>query len=138
MNTALPGDGSARANFHVGNAEDLVEGLRGPYTLILVDSSASAAVGGLGTLSRRFRELLWSRLDPTGTLVVGPVAPAEHVFDPPAGWTWVRYHRTVVDAVEALEMHIPADETLSVAWRDGARTLPAEMDGFVRDGEDAS
>jgi hypothetical protein len=137
MDTGLPDDGPAGASFHVGNLGDVMEDLPGPYHLILVDSAAWDAVGGLGAMSRRFRDLLWSRLEPSGALAVGPLPPDEGTFALPAQWSWARYRRSVGDGVSALQMRIPAEEVVLAARPPTAGSLPDAMDGFTRDDGDA-
>jgi hypothetical protein len=88
-------------------------------------------------MSRRLRDLIWSRLKADGTLVVGPVAPDDLPFTPPAGWTQVRYRRPVADGVGALEAVLPTEEVLVVVRPLGAGELPAELDGFALDGDTA-
>ena len=132
LGTAVHGETEARTHFHVGNTEDLVEALRGPYHVILVDSAAYGPVGGMAAMSRRLWDLLWSKLDPGGALAVGPFEPGDDVPNPPGGGGWVRYRRPVDDGIAAMEMHLPAEETLLVARPYAARPLPEGMDGFVR------
>jgi hypothetical protein len=136
MDTGLQEDGPSGTSFHVGNISDVIEGLHGPYHLILVDTAAYDAVGGLGAMSRRLRDLLWSRLEPSGALVVGPLAPDESTFSLPARWSWARYRRAVRDDMNALQMRMPAEEVVLVA-RPEAGSLPVELGGFVRDEADA-
>lgn len=134
LGTAVTGETRARTHVHVGNTEDLVEKLQGPYQMILVDSAAYGPVGGMGAMSRRLWELLWSRLDREGALVVGPFDP-DHPFPDPPGAEWARYRRPLDDGLTALEMHMPAEETLLVARPYAEHTLPQDMDGFVRASE---
>ncbi|MCG6987553.1 MAG: hypothetical protein LJF06_05190 [Gemmatimonadetes bacterium] len=137
MDTEIPGDGPAGTSFHVGNLGDVIEGLHGPYHLVLVDSAAWDAVGGLGAMSRRCRDLLWSRVEPSGALAVGPLAPDESAFTVPERWAWARYRRGVGADLSVLQMPIPAEEVVLVA-RAAAGSLPVEMDGFVRDDGDTA
>lgn len=135
METEIPGEGPAGTSFHVGNLGDVIEDLRGPYRLILVDSAAWDAVGGLGAMSRRSRHLLWSLIEPSGTLAVGPLAPGESTFTVPEPWARARYRRKVGGGLDGLQMPIPGEEVVLLARR-AAASLPIEMDGFVKDGGD--
>lgn len=137
METEIPDEGRTGTFFHVGNLGDVIEGLHGPYHLILLDSAGWDAVGGLSAMSRRSRDLLWSRLEPSGSLAVGPLAPDGSAFTVPERWAWARYRRRVEGDVSVLQMPIPAEEVVLVA-RAAAGSLPVEMDGFVRDDGDTA
>jgi hypothetical protein len=134
MGVEHPGAAPAGVFVHVGNVEDLLEGLTGPYRLILVDTGAWAAVGGVRAMSRRVRDLLRALLDPEGTLVVGPSFPEGGPWVVPGDWLQVRYRRPMADGVDALDAHLPREEVLLASRPPTSRTFPDEMDGFVRDG----
>lgn len=131
MDVDLPAGDDAHTCFHVGNTSDLVEALEGPYHLILVDTAAYDAVGGVIGLSRHVRDLLWSRLEPTGALAVGPAAPGEGVFSSPMGWTHARYRRAVATGVDALKTSLRAEEVVLVVRPSSSGAFPPEFDGFV-------
>jgi hypothetical protein len=132
MGTAVSGEATERTNVHVGNVGDLLEGLRGPYRLILVDAASYGAVGGVRTVSRHLWDLIWSRLDGDGALAVGPLDFGDDVPDPPGGGAWTRYRRPLDAGIAALETSLPSEETVLVVRGRAEGPLPDEMDGFVR------
>jgi hypothetical protein len=132
MGFPVSGEVGERTKIHVGNVEDLLEGLRGPYRLILVDTTAYAAVGGMRNMSRRLWDVIWSRLDDDGAVAVGPFGSGGEVPDPPGVGAWTRYRRSLDPGIAALEMPIPSEETVVVARGRAGGPLPDEMAGFVR------
>ncbi|MCG6958016.1 MAG: hypothetical protein LJF04_18645 [Gemmatimonadetes bacterium] len=132
MGTHVSGEVAERTNVHVGNVEDVLEVLRGPYRLILVDAAAFGAVGGIRTVSRHLWDLIWSRLDRDGALAVGCFDLGDDVPDPPGGGAWTRYRRRLDEGIAALEMPIPSGETVLAVRGRAEGPLPDEMDGFVK------
>lgn len=66
----------AHTRLLVGNLEDLLVDARGPYDLVLVDTSALAPLGGVEGLSRAARAALLSVVAPDGVLAAGPSTEA--------------------------------------------------------------
>lgn len=131
MSAALDG----RLRLGVGNLDDLTEGPGGPYRLILLDTAAFGAVGGLSGLSGRARDSLCARLSPDGVMVLGPRLPEPGTWTFPPGWSVATYRRRLPGDLEGLGGQLGADEELMLGRPMDGAEWPGQIDGFIRDAE---
>jgi hypothetical protein len=115
-------EGGSRLSVAVGNLEDLLERVRGPYDLVLVDTAALAPMGGVGALSRRAREALARAAGASGAVVWGPLPPDPGLPELVDGWP-----RRLLRRMNGRDA-----EVLLVTGAGGATALPESFDGFLR------
>jgi hypothetical protein len=84
-----------RVTVAVGNLEDLLRSIEGPYDAVLVDASALAPIGGVTTLSREARARLIESVTESGVIVWGPTTPEPEMPELVPGWPHVVLERTV-------------------------------------------
>ena len=132
MDTGLSVGVNGRARLLVGNLEDLVADLEGPYDLIVYDRAALAPLGGTRGLSRGAREALASRLAPAGAVAWGPYPVQDAGPERHEGWGYVVYHRAL-EITGSAEVGSPESETLLVGRRERGAPLPEGIDGFRRE-----
>ena len=111
-----------RVSIGVGNLEDLVQGVRGPYDAVLIDASALAPIGGVRGLSRAARARLVEAVGESGVLVWGPTPPEPGMPELVDGWTHVVFDR----AVEGRD-----DEVVLLTGRQRLAEVPRSFEGFV-------
>ena len=111
-----------RVTIGVGNLEDLVQGVRGPYDAVLIDASALAPIGGVRGLSRVARVRLVEAVGESGVLVWGPMPPEPGMPELVDGWTHVVFDR----AVEGSD-----DEVVILTGRQRLAEVPRSFEGFV-------
>jgi hypothetical protein len=136
METGLSADMGERLRLGVGNLDDLAQHPGGPYHLVVLDTGAFGALGGLSALSARARDALCTRVGPGGALVVGPMPPEPGSWAFPPGWSVATYRRGYPDTVEGLGFG-EAEEVLFVGRPPGSGPSFPEVEGFVRDPEPA-
>jgi hypothetical protein len=98
LDTALGEPPPEGVRVGVGNLEDLLADVRGPYDLVLVDTSALAPLGGLIGLSRRARAALFAATGGRGALAWGPRATEPGRRELPEGWSATLLRRVSSDA----------------------------------------
>lgn len=110
-----------RVTVVVGNLEDLLQGVEGPYEAVLVDASALAPIGGVTTFSREARARLVEAVTESGVIVWGPTTPAQGMPELVPGWPHVVLER----AVDGRD-----DEVLVLTGRPRIEEFPRSFDGF--------
>jgi len=119
-----PGDEPSRCSVRVGNLDDLLAEARGPYDLVVLDTTALAPLGGLEGLSRSARGALVEAVAGGGALVVGPLR-ADAVLtgaDP----TWLATELWRGPQAPGLE-----DEVVTITQRAGAVPPSTPIGDFV-------
>ena len=135
LDTGLVGAMDGRLRLGVGNLDDLSESPGGPYRLIILDTAAFGAVGGLSGLSGRAHDALCARLSPDGTMVLGPSLPEPGTWTFPTGWCTARFRRPLPSSMDGLGAQIGDEEHLLVARPFDGPGWPESIEGFVRVGE---
>lgn len=133
METGLVGEREGRLRLGVGNLDDLALHPGAPCALIVVDTTAFGAVGGLAGLSGRARDALCSRLSEEGTMVLGPVPPEPGAWEFPAGWTVTTYRRPLPAGLGDLGVDVGHEEVILAARRTDRSAWPESAEGFVLD-----
>jgi hypothetical protein len=118
-------EGSDRVSVRVGNLEDLLTEARGPYDLVLVDTSALAPLGGTAGLSRSARAALHAAVGTHGVLAAGPLPADPGLAGGPMGWRTAVLRRpgTSPDG---------GDEVLTVGRPAAAEPWAGAIGDFVR------
>ena len=75
FNTELRSGSTEREIVRIGNLEDLLADVQGPFDLVIVDTSALAPLGGSSALSKLAHTKLLSVLGTSGVIAWGPIAP---------------------------------------------------------------
>ena len=122
FDTELALDMAERVTLGVGNLEDLMQGVRGPYDAVLIDACALAPIGGVKGLSRAARARLVAVVGESGVLVWGPTTPEPGMPELVDGWVHVVLDR----AVEGRD-----DEVVILAGRQRLAEVPSSFEGFV-------
>jgi hypothetical protein len=123
----------------LGNLDDVLATVAGPFRTVLVDTAALGPVGGVAGLSAGARSRLHEGVVPGGVLVLGPLPPEPGSWTFPEGWRSARYRRRVAAALEGLGAGIMPEEVLLVGRRpltgDGSpeEEWPEAVEDFVRD-----
>lgn len=120
---------SERVRVAVGNLEDLVQGVTGPYDLVLLDGSSLAPLGGARALSRAARARLVEALATDGSLVWGPTRPDPGVEELVAGWPHAVFERTTAPVDAKHGATAPAE--VVIVTRREPLDLPFDFDGFA-------
>jgi hypothetical protein len=115
FDTAPDEESTGRVSMRVGNLEDLLAEIRGPYDLVLVDTAALAPLGGVDGLSRSARAALLSAVGHDGALAAGPEPFGGSLTGSPAGWRATELRR--VAPVGARGAHAEASEEVLVVSR---------------------
>jgi hypothetical protein len=110
-----------RLRVEVDNLEDLVGRLTSRYDLVVVDTAALAAVGGVSGLSQVSRRRLLDVVEPGGLMAWGPLATESGMPEVPDGWAHTVFRRSVTGSL---------DEHVVVTGAMGAATWPTPFDGF--------
>lgn len=116
----------------VGNLEDAMTALRGPYHLILLDTAALASQGGTATLSAAYRDRVHAGTVAGGFVVLGPVAPEAGSWSFPEGWSLCRYRRPLPPGLATLGLEVPDHEELWVGTSGTDVAWPPGFSGFSR------
>ncbi len=109
LDTDLTPGLAERVNVRVGNVEDLLAEVRGPYDLVVVDTSALAPMGGISALSRAARTVLVSVLGDAGLLAWGPLEPEPGMPELVSEWRHVILGRTHAQEEEVVILTGPGD-----------------------------
>lgn len=125
LGTELAVGEGERVRVSVGNLEDLVQALEGPYDAVFVDAASLAPLGGARALSRATRTKLVEAVSPTGVLVWGPTPPSPGVTELVAGWPHAVYERRAPSGRDSRD-----GEVVIVAGRSPPE-LPDDFDGFA-------
>jgi len=133
METGLVGEKDGRLRLGVGNLDDLAEHPGAPCALIVVDTTAFGAVGGLSGLSGRARDALCGRLSEDGTMVLGPVVPEPGAWEFPAGWRIATYRRSLPESLNELGVDLGHEEVVLAARPSDRSPWPESVEGFVLD-----
>ena len=131
LETGMYAGADGRLGIWVGNPEDALSSLVGPYALVLVDTAALAPQGGPQSLSARHRSMVMARVGTTGTLVLGPLPASGGAWSFPESWTQRTYTRRLPHGLDDLGVGAHADEELLVGTPRGNAALPLRIDGFV-------
>jgi hypothetical protein len=107
----------------VGNVDDHLMSLDGPYDLVVVDAAALAPIGGATGLSRAARAALASAVAPGGVLAWGPHPPEPGNPERVDGWDRVVFQR----GVERRD-----GEAVIIQGPSRLESLPDSFEGFVR------
>ncbi len=133
METGLVGDPDGRLRLGVGNLDDLAEHPGGPCALIVLDTTAFGAVGGLSGLSGRARDALCARLGEDGTMVIGPFLPEPGAWEFPADWRVAKYRRALPAGLGELGVDVGGEEVLLVGRHTDREPWPSTVEEFVLD-----
>ena len=94
FDTELRSGSTERESVRIGNLEDLLADLQGPFDLVLVDTSALAPLGGTSALSKLAHTKLLSVLGASGVIAWGPIAPDQGTLEALEGWHQVTFTRS--------------------------------------------
>jgi hypothetical protein len=120
---------SERVRVTVGNLEDLLQGVVGPYDLVLVDASSLAPLGGARALSRAARTRLVEAVAADGSLVWGPTRPDRGVDELVAGWPHAVFERSTERVDAKRDTAAPAE--VVIVTRRERLDVPLDFDGFA-------
>jgi hypothetical protein len=128
FDTGLGAEGRERVHVRVGNLDDLLQDVQGPYDAVFIDAAALGPIGGARALSRASRVKLVAALGPSGVFVWGPTLPEPGVRALVDGWHHAVFERTT-----------PAghDEFVIVSGRLRFDALPASFEGFLSENGEA-
>lgn len=133
METGLVGEPGGRLRLGVGNLDDLAEHPGPPCALIVLDTMAFGAVGGLSGLSGRARDALCARLGEDGTMVLGPSVPEPGAWEFPADWCAATYRRALPEGMGELGVNVGGQEVLIVGRRTDRGAWPSTVQDFALD-----
>ena len=133
LETGLDLENGGRLRVHIGNLDDMLEGLGGAYDVAFVDTSAMAPTGGAAGLSSRARGALWARLSDTGLLAAGPLNTHVGSWSFPEGIHVAHYERPIGSEISGLGVSLPSVEVVVLARRDGSTApWPDHLGDFAR------
>jgi hypothetical protein len=118
FDTGASDDGS-RVRVRVGNIEDLLADLSGPYDLVLVDTAALAPLGGVAGLSRAATSALYAALEGRGAVVWGPVGSEAPAGEPADAWRHTVLRRARGEVEEVLVVSVRAESEPRTPGIDG-------------------
>jgi hypothetical protein len=133
METGLAGEPDGRLRLGVGNLDDLAVHPGGACALIVVDTTAFGALGGLAGLSGSARDALCARLSEDGTMVLGPAAPEPGAWEFPVGWHVATYRRPLPTGLDELGVDVGHEEVILAARPSDRWPWPESAEGFVLD-----
>lgn len=132
LETGLSDGADEHLSVMVGNLDDALATLVGPYRVIFLDSAALDPVGGLASLSVWARKCMGELLETDGFLALGPHAPAPGTWSFPEGWSCARYRSALPRDLTSLGMSIPEEEEVHVGSPAPSQPWPSEMGPFTR------
>jgi len=94
FDTELRSGSTERESVRIGNLEDLLADLQGPFDLVIVDTSALAPLGGSSALSKLAHTKLLSVLGTSGVIAWGPIAPDLGTVGVLEGWRQMTFTRS--------------------------------------------
>jgi len=133
METGLVGEREGRLRLGVGNLDDLATHPGASCALIVVDTAAFGAVGGLSGLSGRARDALCARLGEDGTMVLGPVSPEPGTWEFPTGWRVATYRRPMPAGLDDLVVDLGHEEVILAGRPSDGAPWPDSVEGFALD-----
>lgn len=125
----LPPGVDGRGSLEVGNLEDILRTVAGPFALVAVDTAGLAPQGGIPSLSTSAREALLRSVGEGGYLAFGPHLPGSGEWSFPEGWPVAIYARSV--ALEGAGGDVPERECILLGAPAGT-TLPSALGSFSR------
>jgi hypothetical protein len=133
FDTEPGGESADRSSIRMGNLEDLLAEVRGPYDLVLVDTAALAPLGGARGLSRSARSALLGLVASGGCLVAGPLPADSDLTGAAVGWSAAELRR---GSGRPAAPSAGAEEVLVVSRPAGAQPWSAAIGTFEpRNGE---
>ena len=132
LETALDEREDGRLAVLMGNWEDALGRLEGPYDLVVLDTAAWTPVGGAASLSGDGRRAVFGRVAPAGILVLGPAPLTPGTWAFPLDWSVATYRRGVPESFALLGAGLPSEEVLAAASPDPGAVWPLEAGGFTR------
>lgn len=132
LDTGLDPSGDGRLGVRVGSAEDVLDGLPGPYAVVVMDTSALAPLGGVEGLSRRVKAAVEARVGVGGFLVLGPRPGRTGGWSFPEGWSRARYLRSPGGGLGALGDGVGEDEVVDAASPRTDFPWPDALGDFAR------
>lgn len=129
LDGGIPAGVDGRGSQQVGNLEDLLRTVAGPFTLVVVDTAGLAPQGGVSSLSSSAREALLGSVGEGGYLAFGPHLPGIGEWSFPEGWSAAPYARSL--ALEGAGGDVPERECILLGAPAGA-ILPAGLGPFSR------
>lgn len=130
LETGLHADADGRLGIWVGNPEDALGALHGPYRLVLLDTGALAPQGGVPSLSARGRELVMGSVEAGGVVVLGPRPPEAGSWAFPEGWSVRRYRRRHPELARGLGITAEPEEVLVAGSPSGDLAWPEAVGSF--------
>lgn len=125
----LPPGVDGRGSLEVGNLEDILRHVAGPFALVAVDTAGLAPQGGVSSLSSSAREALLRSVGVGGYLAFGPHLPGSDEWTFPEGWSVARYTRSV--ALDGVWGDVPERECILLGAPAGT-VLPSALGPFSR------
>lgn len=113
----------------VGNLEDILRTVVGPFALVAVDTAGLAPQGGVPSLSSSAREALLRSVGEGGYLALGPHPPGSGEWSFPEGWPVALYARSV--SLDGVGGEVPERECIVLGARAGT-ALPPALGPFTR------
>ena len=122
-------DESERVRQLSGNLADQLQGMTpGAYDLVVVDTAALKAVGGVSALSRAEYAGLYRVVASQGAVAFGPYGPSRAI---PDGWMSCSLRRTLMHPVDGLEVAWPRAEQLLVTFPSADLPWLSGVEDFV-------